>query len=137
MRIEVADDRRWFLPGETVSGRMIWNVDTEVEAVELRLFWYTSGKGTEDVQIVHQVQVGTAESRGERGFSFSLPMGPYSFSGALITLAWALELVASPSGDLDRVDLVVAPTPIEIRLESLGRPPLGFSLKLGSRKDRP
>ncbi len=71
---------------------------------------------------------------GERAFSFTLPLGPYSFSGSLITLAWALELVALPSGETERVELVVAPVPAEVRLEGLGRDPAGYTLQLGPKK---
>jgi len=137
MRIEIDDGRHWFLPGETVSGRMAWETDGDVESVELRLFWHTAGKGTEDVEIVRELRVDSPESRGEKGFSFELPLQPYSFSGSLITLAWALELVALPGGELGRIDLVVAPTPVEVRLESLGREPSGGALKLGARPEHP
>jgi len=137
VRIGIDDDRRWFLPGETISGRMTWDLDDTAASVELRLFWHTSGKGTEDVVIEREIRVDAPVPRGESAFSFEVPLEPYSFSGSLITLAWALELVALPSGELDRIELVVAPTPVEIRLESLGRAPQGFSLKLGGRSGRP
>jgi len=134
MRIELDDDRRWYLPGENVSGRIVWNLIAD--AVELRLFWHTSGKGTEDVEIIDDLRIDAAGANGEKGFSFRLPLGPYSFSGSLITLAWALELMAFPGGEIERVELVVAPTPVELRLESLDREPLGhsFNLNLGSKK---
>jgi len=123
LRIEIDGDRRWFLPGERVTGRAVWRLDDPADAMDLRLFWYTSGKGTEDVKIVDEVNDRTPGTHGEIGFSFDLPLGPYSFSGSLITLAWALELVASPGGDTERVDLVIAPTAVEVRLEGLGRVP--------------
>lgn len=134
MRIELDDDRRWYLPGENVSGRIVWNLIAD--AVELRLFWHTSGKGTEDVEIIDDLRVDAAGTSGERDFSFRLPLGPYSFSGSLITLAWALELMAFPGGEIERVELVVAPTPVELRLETLDREPLGhtFNLNLGPKK---
>jgi hypothetical protein len=136
MRIELDGDRRWYLPGENVSGRIVWNLDVPADAVELRLFWHTSGKGTEDVEIIDDLRVDAAGASGERDFSFRLPLGPYSFSGSLITLAWALELMAFPGGEIERVELVVAPTPVELRLESLDREPLGhtFNLNLGPKK---
>ena len=136
LRIDLDDDRRWYLPGDNVSGRVVWHLDAPAEAVELRLFWHTSGKGTEDVEIVDELRIDAAGTSGERSFAFLLPLGPYSFSGSLITLAWALELVAFPSGEIERVGLVVAPTPVELRLESLEREPLGhtFNLNLGSAK---
>lgn len=134
LRIDLTDDRQWHLPGENVSGRVVWNLDAAPEAVELRLFWHTSGKGTQDVEIVQDLRIDNPAASGERDFSFFLPLGPYSFSGSLITLAWALELVALPGGETERVQLVVAPVPAEIRLESLGRGPAGHSLRIGPSK---
>jgi len=123
LRIDVDGDRTWFLPGETVTGRAVWRLEDDAESVDLRVFWYTSGKGTEDVAIIDSVHAEAAGTAGELGFSFPLPNGPYSFSGSLITLTWALEIVALPLGTTQRIDLIVAPTPVEIRLDSLGRPP--------------
>ncbi len=133
MRIDLEDDRRWYLPGDEVSGRVGWAMDSEPETVELRLFWHTSGKGTEDVEIVNDLRIEAPGSNGERGFSFRLPLGPYSFSGSLITLAWALELVVLPSGETERLDLIVSPIPAEVQLESLGREPAGFTLRFGPK----
>ena len=133
MRIDVDDDRRWYLPGDDVSGRVGWTAESEPETVELRLFWHTSGKGTEDVEIVDDLRIGAPGSSGERGFTFRLPLGPYSFSGSLITLAWALELVVFPGGETERLDLVVSPIPVEVQLESLGREPAGTTIRFGPK----
>jgi hypothetical protein len=130
LRIDTDDGRRWFLPGDTVSGRVSWSLEEPCETVELRLFWHTSGKGTEDVEIVDTAVFSEGGAHGDRAFSFDLPLGPYSFSGTLITLTWALELVALPAGDVARAEITVAPTPVEVRLEGLGRAPRGFSLDL-------
>ncbi len=136
LRIDLDGDGRWHRPWGTVAGRAVWRLDEPAEAVELRLFWHTTGKGTEDVEIVEAFRFEPAGVADERAFSFRLPDGPYSFSGALITLAWALELVAIPSGRTERVDLVVAPAPVEVRLTSLGRGPRGFSFEIGSGRTR-
>lgn len=136
LRIEMDGDRRWFLPGESLSGRVSWRLEDDAEAIELRLFWFTSGKGTEDVAIVESVRIEAAGKAGNREFSFSLPTGPYSFSGSLITLSWALELVALPEGATERIEFVMAPTPVEVRLESLGRAPLGHSLNFNLSQDK-
>lgn len=133
LRIELDDDRRWFLPGDAVSGRAVWRLETAPQAIELRLFWHTTGKGTEDVEITDSVRIEAVGAVGEREFSLRLPLGPYSFSGSLITLAWAMELVAVPGGQTERVDLVVAPTPVEVRLTGLGREPKGFAFTIGSK----
>jgi hypothetical protein len=133
LRIDVEDGRRWFLPGETVSGRAVWRLEEPPKNVDLRLFWFTSGKGTQDVEVVGEVGSDAASSAGEMSFSFELPLAPYSFSGSLITLSWALELVIQPGGHTERIDLVVAPTAVEVRIESLDRKPfpqeaVGFTM---------
>lgn len=137
LRIEVEGDRRWFLPGEALSGRVSWYDDDIAEAVEVRLFWFTSGKGTEDVEIIDSVRIEAPERAGNRSFRFTLPAGPYSFSGSLITLSWALEFVALPRGATERIEFVMAPTPVEVRLESLGRAPLGHGLNFNLSQEKP
>jgi hypothetical protein len=44
------------------------------------------------------------------------PKGPYAFSGKLITLAWAIELVVLPGGETERLDLLIGPAPVEVDL---------------------
>jgi len=130
LNIHTDDNRRWYLPGDTVSGRVSWTLDEPPETVEVRLFWHTTGKGTEDVEIVDSSSFPGGGTRGDGAFSFTLPLGPTSFSGTLITLTWALELVCLPGGGVERLDLIVAPTPVEVALEGLGREPRGFTLNL-------
>jgi hypothetical protein len=45
-----------------------------------------------------------------------LPEGPYSFSGKLISLIWALELACSPGSETVRREITVSPTGHEIVL---------------------
>jgi hypothetical protein len=52
--------------------------------------------------------------KDRRSFSLQLPEGPYSFSGKLISLAWALELVAEPGSRASRIEITVSPTRREI-----------------------
>ena len=124
----------WFVPGSTMSCEASWHLDSEVDSLELRLFWYTEGKGTQDVVIVARRAVDDPLPTGNRSFQFRLPAGPYSFSGSLITLSWALELVALPEQATERVSIVIAPTPVEVRLESLGRPPRGHAFSIGAKQ---
>src|ERR1043166_4380135 len=54
-----------------------------------------------------------------RAVGLRLPESPYSFSGKLISLVWALELVAEPSKEVIRREFVLAPGGEEVRLDSL------------------
>lgn len=114
--VTTADGGSWFKPGETIKINVEWYLDDEADAVEVRLFWYTEGKGTQDVGLIQTGRIGRPELAGNRSFQMRVPRGPYSFSGRLITLAWAIEAVVLPSGDTERLDLTVGPRPVEIDL---------------------
>jgi hypothetical protein len=111
-----------FLPGEILSGRVSWTVDSTPDSVELRLFWYTQGKGSEDVGVVETASFDRPSRQEQRPFRFPLPMEPFSFSGTLISLIWALELVVIPGSESTedegaaRREIVVSPTRKEILL---------------------
>jgi len=108
------DDRTWFTPGSSVGGRLSWQLDGPAESLELRLFWFTQGRGSEDVRIVDELTTNRPASVGEIRFQFAIPDGPCSFSGRLITLTWALEAVVSSGGVTTRTEILVSPFAVEI-----------------------
>jgi len=121
LKVLVRDERRSFHPGETVEGVAGWRLDQPPKAVELRLFWFTRGKGTEDVGVINQLNFPEPQPEEGRKFSFVLPAEPFSFSGQLISLIWALELVVEPGELSTRVELVMSPTGEEILLHPHAR----------------
>lgn len=114
--IALAGGRTAFLPGEDVAGAVDWRRPAAPERVEVRLFWYTRGKGTEDVEIVDRMTFEEPSAEEGKGFRFRLPEGPYSVSGKLVSLAWAIEVVAEPDDEVARTELTVSPTGSEILL---------------------
>lgn len=84
-----------FLPGSTISGKVIWTAPPTTKKIELRLFWFTEGRGTQDIELADE-QSWDAQGHTEQAFEFTLPLEPYSFSGKLISLQWALEAVTLP-----------------------------------------
>lgn len=106
-------------PGGPVEGTVTWSTVEPAESIELRLFWWTSGKGARNLEVVDRLTLARPAPSGERRFSLRPPESPHSFSGALITLSWGLELVAAPSGESVRRDLVVAPGGREVDVRML------------------
>jgi len=113
LHIELADGRTAFKPGEPIAGRVSWDVNGATSA-EVRLFWYTRGKGTEDVGLVDTVAFPNPQAAEQRTFQFTLPEAPFSFSGKLISIIWAIELIVEPGSSVERREIVVSPTGREV-----------------------
>ena len=105
-----------FTPGQEVAGSVRWRLDPRPESIEVRLFWRTQGKGTEDSEIVEVERLGVSSESGEQEFRLRLPDGPYSFSGKLISLLWAIEAVALPSQQAFHQEITMSPTGREVLL---------------------
>jgi hypothetical protein len=116
IQVETRDGATAFAPGEVVEGTASWQFEKPAESVELRLFWYTQGKGDQDVGVVATVSFPEPALQDRRGFRIPLPAGPCSFSGKLISLIWALEVVAEPGSRAGRLEIIVSPTRREILL---------------------
>ena len=115
--IRLENDQKACQPGDTIAGTVSWkNLHKPPERVEVRLIWFTRGKGDLDVGI-HSIRTfAQPADSGQEAFQFVAPDEPYSFSGKLISLVWAVEAIAFPSQEADHVDLVIAPEGREILL---------------------
>ncbi len=117
MPIVIHLDAEAFEPSEKVTGRVEWDgLERRPELLLISLLWYTEGKGTEDIQVVDDVKVVHPAPLGNHEFSLQLPDFPWSFSGTLVSLVWAVEVTFEPRGAVERVNLVAAPGGEEIRL---------------------
>ena len=111
-----------FVPGQSITGTISWQYTNPLTSLELRLFWYTQGRGTQDVEVIDVLAVENPLMSGNQTFSFMLPESPFSFSGKLISLLWALELVAKPGNDVSRTEITLSPTGREVVLDSVELP---------------
>jgi len=118
LELALNDNRTQYLPNEVISGLASWNLGTARPVVELRLSWYTRGKGTQDTRVERKVPFDDPRARDTREFRLPLPDGPYSFSGRLISLVWQVELVAGT--DKQTIEFTLSPTGQEILLAGIG-----------------
>lgn len=116
MTVQLDNQRSAFSPGEPLKGMVGWQLERMPRRVELRLFWYTSGRGTRDVGMVEARQLACDQAAGPITFEFKLPTGPFSFTGQLISLQWAIELVIQPGSQTQRTEFVLSPTGAPISL---------------------
>ncbi len=118
IQIELAQQPPAFTPGQAIRGQVIWNKLVEpVDKLVIRLIWYTTGKGDRDFAIAaDQIMVSPPASESAE-FDFRAPARPYSFSGKLISLSWAIEVIAFPDMETKRQDLVISANADEILLQ--------------------
>jgi hypothetical protein len=109
LTLALADKASAFEPGQTVRGELAWNLSEAVHSIEVRLFWVVQGRQSEELGLVEAIPVDHPVAAGRHLFAFTLPAGPYSFSGSLMKLKWAIEAVVKPGGLAERVEIVVAP----------------------------
>mgnify|MGYP001293352529 CR=1 FL=1 len=121
LTVSLSGDKREFFPKAVVEGTATWHMENppgeSSTDLELNLFYYTSGRGDQDLQIVQSLPLANQPVHGSQHFSFILPPSPYSFSGKLISLIWAVELVCGD--DAARVEFVMAPNGREIKLTEI------------------
>jgi hypothetical protein len=114
--VATSDGRAAFQPGEEISVDLDWDLDEAPEAIELRLVWNTAGKGTTDLEVVRTQRIEAPPARDHHRLSLILPRSPYSFSGKLVSVVWALEAVALPQETSARMEIVIAPRATEVAL---------------------
>jgi hypothetical protein len=119
LHIALQDNRTAYRPGEMAQGTVSWSFAERVpRAMELRLFWFTRGRGTQDVSAVENLRFDRPQAREERPFRLRLPYAPYSFGGELVSLHWALELVSDFPEAFARVEIVLSPSAAVIELSA-------------------
>src|SRR6185312_15743543 len=116
LKIAIREDRTRFYPGDEILATASWKLEQPPKSVEARLFWFTRGKGTQDTTTVETVRFENPRNEETRPARVCLPEAPYSFSGKLISLIWAIELVVEPGDESARIELTVSPTGEEILL---------------------
>ncbi|MBN2138231.1 MAG: hypothetical protein JW720_10520 [Sedimentisphaerales bacterium] len=116
LSIDTVEQKTEFRPGEKLAGTIRWNLPENAESVEVCLFWRTEGKGTQDTGLIDSAKFDVTGSLGQKEFAFQIPEGPYSFSGRLISIVWAIEATAYPAETTVRQEITVSPTGREVVL---------------------
>lgn len=119
LEIQIDGDPTHFTPGGTVCGRVDWHEEKAPEAIEVRLLWYTEGRGDTDVGVARMLRVEAPAAMGSTPLHFECPRGPLSFSGRLISLQWCIEATAIGPGTTTRAPLVIGSGGEEIDLTRL------------------
>jgi hypothetical protein len=110
IQIELENRDLKFKSGDRITGTVQWGqLKKSPDQIDIRLIWYTTGKGDTDSQIVNSKLLQSPLDQGSERFEFIAPHRPFSFSGKLISLMWAIEVTAYPGKDTERIDFVISP----------------------------
>jgi hypothetical protein len=95
-----------FSPGEQLSGsvEIFPNSVIRCQGVEIRLMWYTEGKGRRDEGVIQTLTYDIKEIGPEQGFNEAfdvvLPGAPWSYAGHFINVVWVIHV---------KIDIPMAP----------------------------
>ena len=109
LALELEHGETSFEPGGRLVGVAAWSVSSPLKGIELRLKWTSRGQGGRDIRIADTIVLPQPLPIERRPFILTLPMAPYSFQGALVTVGWELELVALPVEEKASVVITIAP----------------------------
>ena len=97
LRLELAAIE--YRSGDELSGVFVIDGGPPAAArsIELSVLWHTSGKGTEDMGVVHfrtwKQDDGTLEGMpNPNTFNVKLPLTPWSYDGELIKIHWLVRV---------------------------------------------
>lgn len=116
LEIQIDGGRTEFEPGETIVVHLNWSLPEPPESLKLQLVWNTIGKGTTDRGLEKTIAIDASGREGTHRVELTLPAAPYSFSGKLVSLVWALELMAKRPRAEFRTEMTIAPGRSEILL---------------------
>lgn len=120
LSLQLNQDPTTLVPGQVIDGVVEWRLDSPPKTAALRLFWYTEGRGTQDVGVVEEINLPTQRREGRGTFRFTIPLAPFSFQGQLVTVKWAVELLFNKGKDVQRLDLIVSPWVEQVKLQQVG-----------------
>ncbi|MCZ7648656.1 MAG: hypothetical protein M5U26_25925 [Planctomycetota bacterium] len=101
LEILIDDAVRVRHPGEALRGGWRYNSEEplEVKRAEVRVFWFTEGKGDCDSG-VHgsqaSVEDGTLDAGRAFPFEVALPDEPWTYDGRLVKIRWAVRVNVTP-----------------------------------------
>lgn len=117
--IQLKDGKISYQPGEKICGELEWDLTQEVENIAINVFWYTEGMGDQDSEIAETEIIKSPLKSDRQSFKIELPMAPYSYSGKITSLKWALEATTLKNKVKDVKEFSMMPENKEIILPEI------------------
>ena len=116
IELKLINEHNFFKPGSILKGNIIWNIDIIPQTITISLCYWTEGRGTEDAVSIAKEEVKITNPSGEQPFEFPIPNSPWSFSGKLISVNWAVAAEIRSKNLFTLIPITISPTAAEINL---------------------
>ena len=117
IEIRMKDDKTRFSPFDQMEAEITWD-SSVVHDIKVELLWSTRGRGSEDTYVQDARRIAVKQERSSmKNLIFQAPVGPYSFSGKLISLIWYLSASDEGGSQSAELELVIAPGEKEIIID--------------------
>lgn len=111
MQLSLVNKPACYRPGDVVQCEVDWQLDQSPRLIELRLLWYTRGKGSADMQVVAADQCPNLQVSGRWQIGIRIPDDAVcSYTGQLMSINWAVEVVAEKKLAFARQEIDISPT---------------------------
>lgn len=118
IEIRMNDSKTQFAPYALIEAEVKWSNIEPTDSIKVELFWNTRGRGSVNAHTAETIEIPvTGQSSGRKSISIHAPIGPYSFSGQLISLIWFLAARGKSDSDHAEVELIIAPGEKEIKID--------------------
>lgn len=131
------DGKITYRPGETIRGELLWDLSQEVQDITINIFWYTNGIGEQDSEIAVTEKISMPLQKGRQSFEIELPLAPYSYTGQITELQWAIEATTMKDKVKDVKEFSMTPDKREIVLPKVEEKATGvqkFLQSLGKKR---
>lgn len=107
--LKVDGSENIFCPGANIAVEAGWRQQDPPDHAAVRLFWYTDGDDLLDTKLCGEQILEGRGNNHKKKITMQLPEAPFSCSGPLFSIRWAIELVLNGGEQAKRVDIRVAP----------------------------
>lgn len=120
VRLDVTCEATTCRPGEVLRGSVRWTALEPPRLLVAQLVWRTEGKGDQDTAVAARQEWPAPGPAGTEEFALTVPPGPLSYHGKLISVLWVLEVATERPDSLHQTEITVSPAGAPLTFPAAG-----------------
>jgi hypothetical protein len=106
-------------PSQVLEVAAEWDFESIPYKLIIEMLWQTSGKGSDDSETVFSETWSPNDQSGSKNFTITLPRGPISVRGNLISVQWQFKLTSKRPSEVQLYPFVLSHVREVVQLSSL------------------